>query len=209
MDPQPVIRRVAPHVVEFAFDARIDPLVHEQALRLADALGQAGLDGIDEIVTGYHSVGVRTRPDATDRYRSRWPAIMASLRPSDRTLPHRTYELPVEFRGDDLADIARYAGMTIPDVVRLFCSAEYRVYMNGFLGGFPYMASVPEPLRVPRRDTPRPLVKAGTVALAGEQAGIYRVDSPGGWNLIGHVRPDADALDLRPGDQVRFREVTA
>jgi KipI family sensor histidine kinase inhibitor len=208
MDSKPEIRRVAPHVTEFVFDARIDPLVHEQVLRLADALDRAMVDGIEDIVIAYHSLGVRTRPDATERLQARWPDLLDSLRYARHELRHHLHTIPVAFDGEDLADVARFAGMSEGDVVRLFCETDYRVYMSGFLGGFPYLASVPEPLRRPRRETPRPHVKAGTVALAGEQAGIYRVDSPGGWNLLGRTEIDLDSLVLRPGDRVRFKDVS-
>lgn len=206
MESKPLIRRVASHVTEFAFQARIDPDVHGRVLTLADAFTRARLDGIEDVVIAYHSVGVRTRSDTTERLNARWPEILADLDHADVRLPHATHLIPVAFTGEDLGDLARFAGMSPDEVVRAFCDRDYRVYMNGFLGGFPYLASVPEPLRMPRRERPRPLVKAGSVAVAGEQAGIYRVDSPGGWNLIGMAAIDMDDLSLKPGDTIRFIE---
>jgi KipI family sensor histidine kinase inhibitor len=206
METKPVIRRVAPHVTEFAFEARIDPDVHERVLKLADAWTRARIDGIDDITVAYHSVGVRTRSDATGRLSACWPELLAALTVADVPSTHATHVIPVSFDGEDLPELARFAGMTADDAARLFCSTDYRVYMNGFLGGFPYLASVPEPLRMPRRERPRPLVKAGTVALAGEQAGIYRVDSPGGWMLVGRAAIDVDEVPFKPGDTVRFIE---
>jgi KipI family sensor histidine kinase inhibitor len=206
MEPKPLIRRVAPHVTEFAFQASIDPDVHERVLKLADALTRARMDGIEDVIIAYHSVGVRMRSDATSRLSVRWPEILADLAYSDVRLTHAAHVIPVSFGGEDLPELARFAGMAADEAVRLFCERDYRVYMNGFLGGFPYMASVPEPLRMPRHDRPRPLVKAGSVAVAGEQAGIYRVDSPGGWNLIGSMTIHMDGVPFKPGDTVRFVE---
>lgn len=204
MESGPLIRHVAPHVIEVAFEARIDPLVHERVLRLARALAQATMDGIEDVVIAYHSLGVRTRPEATERIISRLPAILAKGDDADVRLPYASHLIPVAFTGEDLPELARFAEMPPDEAVRIFCEREYRVYMNGFLGDFPYLASVHQRLRMPRRDRPRPRVNAGSVAIAGEQAGIYRVDSPGGWNLIGMAAIDMDDLSLKPGDTIRF-----
>jgi inhibitor of KinA len=98
----------------------------------------------------------------------------------------------------------------VADVIRIHSGREYLVYMMGFTPGFPYMGKLDDAIVTPRLDTPRTLVKAGTVALAGAQTGIYPLDSPGGWRLIGWTPltlfdPASDAPFLfAPGDTVRF-----
>jgi inhibitor of KinA len=93
----------------------------------------------------------------------------------------------------------------------LHAGVTYRVYMMGFVPGFAYMASVDPRIALPRRATPRTRVPAGSVAIAAGQTGIYPMETPGGWHLIGrtHVRPydpaRADPFLFRAGDQVRFR----
>jgi inhibitor of KinA len=113
----------------------------------------------------------------------------------------------------DLLDVAALTGLTAEEVAWLHSSAEYRVYMIGFLPGFPYMGSLPERLRLPRLATPRVRVPPRSLAIATEMTAIYPLESPGGWRLIGSVpvdlfdiRADPPAL-LRPGDRVRFRPV--
>jgi KipI family sensor histidine kinase inhibitor len=99
------------------------------------------------------------------------------------------------------------------DVVMMHARVTYRVYMVGFIPGFAYMASVDPRIAVPRRATPRERVPAGSVAIAAGQTGIYPMETPGGWHLIGrtHVRPYDPARDepflFRPGDEVRFHAV--
>ena len=125
----------------------------------------------------------------------------------------RTIEIPVcydaEF-GPDLGDVAAHNNISIEEVIHLHASATYLVYFLGFSPGFAYMGGLPEKLRTPRLATPRIRVAAGSVGIAGEQTGIYPVDSPGGWRLIGRtpVRVfDASANPptlLLPGDAVRF-----
>jgi len=129
----------------------------------------------------------------------------------------RTVEIPVcydaEF-GPDLQDVATDTNLSVEEVVRLHASATYLVYFLGFSPGFGYMGGLPEKLRTPRLATPRIRVLAGSVGIAGEQTGIYPVDSPGGWRLIGRtpVRMfDATAnppTRLQPGDVVRLAPIS-
>jgi hypothetical protein len=105
------------------------------------------------------------------------------------------------------------AGLSADEVVTLHAGAGYDVRFIGFLPGFPYLAGLPERLETPRRQTPRAHVPAGSVAIAGAQAGIYPVASPAGWNVIG--RTDFMLFDprrekpvtLASGDRVRFRAI--
>lgn len=118
----------------------------------------------------------------------------------------------IEF-APDLQEVANHAKIPTREVIRLHSSATYRVHFLGFTPGFAYLGGLPEKLHAPRLATPRKYVPAGSVAIAGSQAGIYPVDSPGGWRLIGRtpVRifdPDAtQPTRLTPGDQVEFSAI--
>ena len=118
----------------------------------------------------------------------------------------------VEF-GPDLEEVANHARISAREVIRLHSTATYRVHFLGFTPGFAYLGGLLEALHVPRLATPRKHVPAGTVAIAGSQAGIYPVDSPGGWRLIGRtpVRifdPNATRPTLlEPGDIVKFSAI--
>jgi KipI family sensor histidine kinase inhibitor len=122
-------------------------------------------------------------------------------------------ELPVVFDGPDLAEVAGLTGRDVPALVRALTVAELTVAFGGFAPGFGYLSGLPADLHVPRRDTPRTRVPAGSVGLAGPYAGAYPRASPGGWQLVG--RTDAVLFDvdrdppalLVPGARVRLREV--
>ncbi len=127
--------------------------------------------------------------------------------------PQRTVEIPVRYGGEsgpDLADVARHTGLPADKVVELHAAAEYLVYFVGFSTCFPYLGGLPKELATPRLAAPRRRVPAGSVAIAGEQAGIYPISSPGGWRLIGRTTLrlfDVEAAPpplLRMGDRVRF-----
>jgi inhibitor of KinA len=113
----------------------------------------------------------------------------------------------------DLADVAKYVKKSPEEVIRLHSSAKYRVRFLGFSPGFAYLSGLPEVLQVPRLDTPRKHVNAGTVAIAGSQAAVYPVDSPGGWRLIGRTPVRmfdpvaAPPARLAPGDVVKFAPI--
>jgi KipI family sensor histidine kinase inhibitor len=112
--------------------------------------------------------------------------------------------------GPDLPFIAARCGLPVEEVVRLHSSAEYVVHFLGFSPGFAYLGGLPSKLMSPRLETPRKNVAAGTVGIAGMQTGVYPVDSPGGWRLIGRtpVRMfdphSAPPTRLQPGDTVKF-----
>jgi KipI family sensor histidine kinase inhibitor len=119
--------------------------------------------------------------------------------------------LDIVFDGPDLADVARLTGRSPQELVEVLTSVELSVAFTGFAPGFGYLTGLPPALHVPRRDTPRTRVPAGSLGLAGPYAGIYPRSSPGGWQLVG--RTDAVLFDvernppalLRPGTRVRFR----
>ncbi|CAL9578943.1 hypothetical protein SUDANB6_05023 [Streptomyces sp. enrichment culture] len=119
-------------------------------------------------------------------------------------------ELPVRYDGPDLADVAARWGVTEREVARIHAGTEFRVAFCGFAPGFGYLTGLPPRCHVPRRDTPRTAVPAGSVALAGPYTGVYPRSSPGGWRLIGttdavlwdHTRVPAALLS--PGTRVRF-----
>jgi KipI family sensor histidine kinase inhibitor len=137
---------------------------------------------------------------------------MERVEATTRSEPRRV-EVPVQYGGEygpDLEAVASSTGLSTAEVIRLHSQREYTVYMMGFTPGFPYLGTLPEPLVLPRLETPRTRVPAGTVAIAGSQTGIYPLASPGGWHLLGWTPlklfdPASERPFLfAPGDQVKF-----
>lgn len=125
-------------------------------------------------------------------------------------------EVPVFFdkdSGPDLEDVARLHGLSREQVIEVFTSKIYRVYMLGFLPGFAYMAEVDASIATPRHETPRLKVPKGSVGIAGKQTGIYPFESPGGWQIIGRTTDELFTPDdgtpcfFKAGDRVKFYEV--
>ncbi len=131
--------------------------------------------------------------------------------PADAPAPTRTVTLPVIFDGPDLADVAAAWGVGEADVPHIITAATLDVAFCGFAPGFAYLAGLGR--QTPRRASPRTAVPAGAVGLAGEYAGVYPRSSPGGWQIVGTLAPDAAPLWdptrdrpalLEPGTAVRF-----
>ncbi|MGO2668976.1 MAG: carboxyltransferase domain-containing protein, partial [Microbacterium gubbeenense] len=125
----------------------------------------------------------------------------------------RTERIDVIYDGDDLAEVASLTGLSIEAVVAAHTSSTWKAAFGGFAPGFAYLAGGDPRLRVPRRESPRTAVPAGSVALAGEFSAVYPRASPGGWRLIGRTAATMWDIDrnppalLAPGDRVQFRAV--
>lgn len=189
----------------------IDPALNRRAHALAGRLAAHPLEGVLETVPGYASLTVHYDPLLLAHAEvAEWLASHLAAETESTPRPARTIEIPVNYDGPDLLFVAQHCNLTIPEVIRLHSAAEYTVAMMGFLPGFPYLGGLPEQLHVPRRASPRTRIPAGSVAIAGAQAGIYPQESPGGWQLLGHTEtplynPHCDPpFLLAPGDIVRF-----
>ena len=196
--------------------ARIDPAISGRAVAFAEQARH--LDpAIRDVVVGYCSVTVYFDPlriDGDD-LESRLQHLARTV-PETREISGAEIDVDVCYGGEfgpDLADVAARAGISEADVIAIHAERTYRVYVVGFIPGFPYMACVDEKLALPRRASPRLRVPGGSVAIAAGQTGIYPRESPGGWHLIGrtHVKPydpsRADPFLFKPGDRVRFHPI--
>lgn len=221
-DP-PKILPLGESALVIEFGRVISKDLNEKAIALADLLDTDPFEGYIESLPAYASTTIffdprRVRkafpqfPSSSDAVRSVIESLIPQLKAAGSPTV-RIIEIPAEFNatvGPDLEIIASAASMSSDDVVELFISATYRVYMLGFLPGFAYMGEVDERIAVPRRSSPRLSVPAGSVGIAGRQTGIYSIESPGGWQIIGRTEMplfDRDSEQpslLRAGDLVKF-----
>ena len=190
----------------------IDTSVNARAIAIAAAVRDDVIPGVRDVVSTYRSVAVYFDPlvtDARDVQASLERAAESPVSP----VHGRLLEIPAEYGGQwgpDLSEVASFSGQSSEAVVRRHSEREYRVFMMGFLPGFAYLGPVDPAIAAPRRSAPRERVRAGSVGIAGQQTGVYPLDSPGGWQIVGHTFTrmfDAErwpAALLAPGDSVRF-----
>lgn len=193
----------------------IDPVVNERAIVLAARLRQREARGVRDVAPGYCTIGVHFDPLQTDlaALEHAIQAEYSAIETLDTIADRPPIEIPVQYGGDagpDLTAVARFAGCSEDDVIARHTQRIYRVYMLGFIPGFSYMGRVDPSIAAPRHRVPRERVPAGSVGIAGGQTGVYPVESPGGWQLIGRTTTVMfDANRSRPsllsaGDLVRF-----
>ncbi len=188
--------------------------INERVRRMALAVQSDAIQGVLETVPTYRSLLILYNPlllSITD-LKKRLESIEEGLQKSPFPEPKLT-RIPVVYGGKygpDLDFVAAYHHTTREEIIRLHCIRPYLIYLIGFMPGFPYMGELPTGLVTPRLDTPRLSVPAGSVAIAQKQTGIYPIESPGGWRVLG--RTPVQMFDpwkdppsyLRMGDEVQF-----
>jgi KipI family sensor histidine kinase inhibitor len=204
-------------VVEFG--NVIDQVVNTRVQSLARLLAAKKVIGLREMVPTYRSLMIFFDPLRIAR--DDLIALVVTLDTfsgDNRSLAEtgRIIRVPVCYEGEfgpDLNFVAGFNGISPEDVIKIHCSAEYPVYMLGFLPGFPYLGDLPSGIAAPRLEKPRRSVAKGSVGIAGKQSGIYSLESPGGWRIIGRTPLRLfDPESSRPflmaaGDTVKFEPI--
>ena len=196
----------------------IDPELNRKVRAIALATEQASPEGLLEVIPTYRSIILIYDPGVTSPHHLE--AVLLSLEERlteiDIPLP-KTVQIPVCYGGElgpDIGFVARHNNLTAADVIRIHSAPHYQIYMVGFTPGFPYLGGLPEALHTPRLETPRTLVPAGSVGIANAQTGVYSIDSPGGWRLIGRTPlrlfdpKRANPFLFKAGDLLKFEPIS-
>ena len=207
--------------VNVAFGNEVDEEINAQVMALGAAVQRAKLPGVGECVPTYAALLVHYDPLVTG-----YAAVAAALEGLRQksaagqlaAQPGKLVELPVCYGGtygEDLPFVASHAGLSEEEVIKRHCGRAYRIFMLGFLPGFPYLGGMDEALFTPRLENPRVKIPAGSVGIGGKQTGVYPLDSPGGWQLIGRTPyklfdPEKGGkLPYAAGDRIRFVPITS
>ena len=200
------------------FGDEISREINEKVRRMALAIQAETIEGIIETVPTYRSLLIIYNPVilSMEDLKERLKRMEKGLQQTPLPEPKLT-RIPVVYGGiygPDLEEVAKYLHASPEEVVQLHCSKPYLIYMIGFMPGYPYMGELPQALVTPRLKTPRLLVPKGSVAIAQRQTGIYSMESPGGWQILGrtpvelfHPEKDPPAL-LQMGDFVQFYQIS-
>ncbi len=214
----PRVSRLGEETWLVEFEPRLDEEINQRVLQLAADIGAARIPGVRDIVPAVASLAVHTDGDGVDeRALEDWLSRLAAKSPIDAVPPVR-HEIPACYEapyGPDLAEVASLCRCREQDVIEWHAARDYRVFMIGFLPGFPYLGLLDSRLALPRRVTPRLAVPAGSIGVAGRQTGIYPSTSPGGWHIIGRTplalfNPEwHPPARLSAGDRVHFVPIGA
>ncbi len=195
----------------------ISPLVNKKVRELFLCLNDSQVEGVVEAVPGYRSLLIIYDPlkITSSILQGKLNKLHTTIDRSEIPKP-RTLEIPVVYGGEcgpDLNWVAEYHKLSPEEVVRFHTGTTYQVYMIGFTPGFAYMGQLPEAIATPRRETPRTAVPRGSVGIAQSQTGVYPVESPGGWQIIGRTTlrlfdPEKwPPTPLEMGDLVKFLSI--
>lgn len=202
----------------------MDELINEQILSLFHCLQKQKNKFIKDIIPAYSSltviyyvIEIKKHHDNAFIFIRDWIENILAKQYLQVTIDHRLITIPVCYDTSlalDIIELAAQKNISVQELIHLHTQKKYRVYMIGFLPGFAYMGKVDERIAAPRKSTPRTNIIAGSVGIAGEQTGIYPLDSPGGWNIIGRTPLKMfDATKEQPtflqaGDEVEFVSIS-
>ena len=196
----------------------ISPETNRRVRDLLVAIESQGIPGLIDLVPSYRSLLVYYDPLrlSLSQLEEQLVVLEQNLDQAALKAP-KLVDIPTLYGGDygpDLDHVAEHNGLEPEEVIQIHSGAEYLVYMMGFTPGFPYLGGMSERIATPRLQTPRTAIPAGSVGIAERQTGVYPIQSPGGWQLIGRTpvqlfdtQRDPPVVVL-PGDYIRFASIT-
>ncbi len=216
MNPEPRYLHSGDTALVVEFGEHIDARVSGLVLALAQRVAGAAIAGVVELVPTFRSLMVHYDPLQLTQQalKARLGALLRGLEAAEQEGRH--WRVPTCYDGSvglDLAEVAQRTGMTVPQVIECHSAPTYHVYMVGFLPGFPYLGGLPKQLELPRRENPRLKVPQGSIAIAMAMTGVYTLESPGGWHILGRtpvplwdIRRDPPA-PIAAGDKIKFQPI--
>lgn len=204
--------------ISVEFGNEISPDINNKIRAFKIAIEKSRIEGIVETIPTYRSLLVQYKPEQIGfkELTKRFEGLMGSLA-SIEIPPPSVIEIPVLYGGEmgpDIENVAEHNHKTVEEVIDIHTSKEYLIYMLGFIAGFPYLGGMSKEIATPRLKNPRVKIDGGSVGIAGEQTGIYPVDSPGGWQLIGRTplklydSEREKPILLEAGQYIKFKAIT-
>lgn len=200
------------------FGTEISEAIYQQIRQYVYWLEQSCIEGIVEWVPAYTTLAVFYRPNIISYDELSQKLLKIGEKIESMPVPDPiVIEIPTLYgkeAGPDIQFVAETNGLSEEEVVKIHSSSDYLIYMIGFVPGFPYLGGMDKRIAAPRKKTPRSRIPAGSIGIAGEQTGIYPLETPGGWQIIGRTPvklydpQKQDPILLKAGDYIRFVPIT-
>ncbi len=213
---QPQALPLGDSAITIKFGSERSPELLRRIHGVARSLVDARVPNVDDVVAAYLALTVFYDPLEVSYQQMAARLLAFCEQAADLTAPRvrsRNHVIPVRYNGIDLDSVAKATGLEPEEVVARHVSRSYSVDLLGFVPGWAYLSELDPSLQIPRRPQPRPRVAAGSVAIASAQTGIYPLDTPGGWHILGTTDtvmfdPARDQPSLfTAGDTVRFEAI--
>ena len=208
------IKRFGEISLIICFEEKIAVTTHIKVKKTYGALQKMSKKGIVSLSPAYHSITVVFNPQVTN-YKKLKEDIIHTIKALSFSIPSEKSVLQIPVCYDlalDMQEVCEYSGLEKEEVIKLHTSTDYLVYFSGFVPGFLYLGGLNEKLRVPRKKIPREKVNQGAVGLADLQTGIYPLETPGGWQIIGRTPLSMIKLlfnrPVQLGDFIQFHSIT-
>ena len=213
----PKILPASDRTILIHFGNKISEDIHKDVLHYSQVLVESFDSLINNISPGYCSILIRLQGKVS---MNQSISLIRKIFNNDTHInisPSRTVNIPVCYDGEfspDMKRVMKYTGYSRDEVIDRHVSGSYLVYFIGFSPGFPYMGGMDTSLETPRQKTPRTIVPAGSVAIGGKQTGIYPIESPGGWNIIGKTYlplfnwNDINSNPIQMGYKIQFHAIS-
>lgn len=196
------------------FGKEINPETNRRITALVQLMKEQHIEGIVDMIPAFCSLLINYDPRVLsyEDLKGRMEHLLKMEAKTEDTRK-RVFEIPVCYGGEygpDIENIAEHAGLSVEEVIKIHSSRDYLIYMLGFLPGFTYLGGLDERIHTPRLASPRIKIRAGSVGIGGSQTGIYPLDSPGGWQLMGltpvrtYDPARAKPILVEAGDYIRF-----
>lgn len=200
------------------FGNEISPKINQKLTATVQLIKEQHIEGVVDMIPAFCSLLVNYDPRVI-RYEELKERIknLVKVDVKAQAGKKKVFEIPVCYGGEfgpDIENIAEHAGLSVEEVIEIHSSRDYLIYMLGFLPGFTYLGGLDERIHTPRLANPRVKINAGSVGIGGSQTGIYPLDSPGGWQLMGMTPvktydPDRETpILVEAGDYIRFVPVS-
>ena len=215
---KPVFKTMGDSAIQIEFGQEITPAINAQITAFVELIKNQKIEGIIDMIPAFCTLLINYDPRIIV-YKELLTRLqeLAKLDIQIQNLSSKAFEIPVIYGGEygpDLENVAKLAGLLEEEVIAIHSRPDYLIYMLGFMPGFPYLGGLDARIHTPRLDNPRLKIPSGSVGIGGEQTGIYPLESPGGWQLLGRTpvkiyEPSREVPILfNAGDYIRFVPIT-
>ncbi|GAB3663259.1 5-oxoprolinase subunit PxpB [Echinicola sediminis] len=204
---------ISPSILEIYWPAEISRSILLDMMALKNSILSLWQKQLWDVNIGYHCLSLHFKAPYSLEETIKELDLLYQENEELPEVKRKRWTIPVLYNGKDLERVSEITHQSVEDIISLHQSPSYLLYFYGFMPGFMYLGGLSDKIYAPRKAKPDPIIHAGSVAIGGKQTGIYPMDSPGGWNIIGNTPvplfelKQTPPITAQPGDEIRFKAI--